>query len=48
MSTQEKKSNNNIETEVNNDLNKQSIIIVANDNECLLLEKKIYLKIKRN
>ena len=41
MSTQEKKSNNNIETEVNNDLNKQSIIIVANDNECLLLEKKI-------
>lgn len=47
MSTQEKKSNNNIETEVNNDLNKQSIIIVANDNECLLLEKKIYLKIKK-
>lgn len=47
MSTQEKKSNNNIETEVNNDLNKQSIIIVANDNECVLLEKKIYLKIKK-
>ncbi len=39
-------SNNNIEAKVNNDSNEQSIIIVANDNECLLLEEKIYLKIK--
>lgn len=42
----ENESNNNIEAKVNNDSNEQSIIIVANDNECLLLEEKIYLKIK--
>lgn len=42
----ENESNNNIEAKVNNDSNEQSIIIVANDNECFLLEEKIYLKIK--
>ncbi len=46
VSIQKKKRNTNIEAEVNNDLNKQPII-VDNDKKCFLLEEKIYLKIKK-
>lgn len=46
VSIHEKESNNDIENKVNNNLNKQSII-VTNDNKCLSLEEKIYLKIKK-